>query len=73
MLDVAANFYPRGFQHIRESVFGAEIDEAAEESKEQSIFGSWNEFFRVVGIVAMETAIAVLFWGSIIFLVSHFL
>jgi hypothetical protein len=73
MLDVASNFYLKGFQDIRASVFGdrAIPDEVDDAAQEPSIFTSWNEFFRALRIVGVETAIAILFWGLIFLLLHH--
>lgn len=73
LLDVAANFYSKGFRDIRTSVFSdmEHTEETTGESQSASIFSSWDEFFRVLGVVGTETAIAVLFWGAIVFLVAH--
>ena len=72
MLDAASNFYFRGFRDIRESVFGDASSAESEDTSEQlSIFGSWDEFLRVLRVVFVETAIAVLFWLLLFLLVEH--
>lgn len=71
MLDVAANFYSKGFRDIRESVFGARPPDGTDETDQPSIFASWDEFFRVLTVVATESAIALLFWVAIVLLLVH--
>ncbi|MDE2182496.1 MAG: hypothetical protein KGJ78_05690 [Alphaproteobacteria bacterium] len=73
MLDVAANFYSKGFDDIHQSLYSEQraLEATDGEDKRISIFSSWEEFFHVLTVVGVETAIAVLFWGAIILLIAH--
>ncbi len=73
MLNVASNFYLRGFQYIRISALSEDgVQKLEEPSPDDTgflgFFGNFEEFLKLLTVVMTETLIAVLFWIAIILL-----